>query len=215
MPHFKWCGVCGQRLRVLIRRHWTVGGVFLLCIPEFFSNLWGLRSTDLFLPVMVQKVGGISMPTVSIYWVTIPLSLITFFFIAYLRLANNWDMDRDIGSSEFTSLRDAAKKVYLESRSRGGWRDLHGENMSDMASDYTIRKGNEAEILDGMAWEIAGRITIFGVDPSGLRHRLGAGKEFHSRFKSYYFDDGAVTLRPMFYGEKGYYEELSVRTEEL
>lgn len=155
------------------------------------------------------------MPTFSIYWVAIPLSLFIVFFITYVKLADNKHIDRDIGSHEFISLRDAAIKVYLESRSQDGWLALHGENISDMASDYTIRKGDEAQILDGMAWDIADRITIFGVNSSAMRERLGTGKEFHSRFRSYYFDDGAVTLRPMFYGEKGSYEELSVKTEEL
>ncbi len=201
-----------------IKRHWLACGaasLFLIWIPEFLSSMWGLWSTDLFLPVILQKGGGMSMPPFSIYWVTIPLSLLIVFFITYLKLADKRHIDRDSGSNEFISLRDAAIKVYVESRSQGGWRALHGENMSDLASDYTIRKGDEAHILDGMAWDIADRITIFGVSPSAMRERLGTGKEFQSRFKSYYFDEGAVTLRPMFYGEKGYYEELSVRTEEL
>ena len=201
-----------------IKRHWLVCGatsLFLLWIPEFLSHMWDLWSTDLFLPVILQKVGGISMPTFSIYWVTLLLSFLIVFFIAYVKLADNRHIDMDIGSHEFISLRDAAIKVYLESRSQDGWLALHAEKMSDMASDYTIRKGDEAQILDEMAWDIADRITIFGVKPPAIRERLGTGKEFHSRFKSYYFDDGAVTLRPMFYGEKGYYEELSVRTEEL
>lgn len=201
-----------------IKRHWLVCGaasLSLLWIPEFLSNMLDFWSTDLFLPVILQKVGGISMPTFSIYWVTILLSLLIVFFIAYVKLADKRHIDMDIGPHEFISLRDAAIKVYLESRSQGGWLALHGEHMSDMASDYTIRKGDEAHILDRMAWDIADRITIFGVKPPAIRERLGTGKEFHSRFKSYYFDDGAVTLRPMFYGERGYYEGLSVRTEEL
>jgi|SRR6185437_3199396 len=58
MPHFKWDGACGQRLRILLDALGpSVALPPFLCIPEFLSNLGGLRSTNLFLPVIVQKVG--------------------------------------------------------------------------------------------------------------------------------------------------------------
>ena len=42
------------------------------------------------------------MPTFSIYWVTILLSLLIVFLIAYVKLADKRHIDRDIGSHEFS-----------------------------------------------------------------------------------------------------------------
>lgn len=111
---------------------------------------------------------------------------------------------------EFTTLRDAAIKAFSESRTRGGGLARRAENMSGMAPDYTIIKGDEAQILNWVADDIASKITLFGVrQPSINSERLDYP------VKHYSIQDGAVTLRHLFYGEQSYFTNLLVRTNEL
>jgi len=88
--------------------------------------------------------------------------------------------------------------------------------MSGMRPDYTIIKGDEHQILNAVAWDIADRITIFGNwPPKEDRERLGMGEQFKQRFKSYSFKGGAMKLSHHFYEGSDRYENLAVRTSEL
>lgn len=111
---------------------------------------------------------------------------------------------------EFTPLRDAAIKVFSESRARGGGLARRAENMSGMAPDYTIIKGDETQILNWVGGDIASRITLFGVRPPSIH-----SDRLEYPMKHYSIQDGATTLRHFLYGEQGYYSDLSVRTNEL
>lgn len=111
---------------------------------------------------------------------------------------------------EFTPLRDAASKAYSESHGRGGGIARRAENMSGLAPNYTIIKGNEIQLLNWVAGDIASKITLFGVRPPSINL-----ERLEYPMKHYSIQDGAVTLRHFLYGEQGYYTNLSVRTNEL
>ncbi|WHZ30138.1 MAG: hypothetical protein OJF51_004941 [Nitrospira sp.] len=112
--------------------------------------------------------------------------------------------------SEFILLRDAAIKAYTESHARGGGLARRAEKMSGLAPDYTIIRGDEIQILNWVAGDIASKITLFGVRPPAINP-----ERLEYPVKHYSIQDGAVTLRHFLYGEQGYYTNLSVRTNEL
>lgn len=80
----------GQRVRDWFVRHWFFAGcitVIFVSIPEWINSVWGLFSPEPIFQVIARRVGGINMPTFSPYWLTIPVSLLMFFYLVNLKLS--------------------------------------------------------------------------------------------------------------------------------
>jgi uncharacterized membrane protein len=84
------CGMLQRSIKEFLKRHWLVVGfltIVFVWIPEWVSNIWGLYSGEPLFGVMVRRFGEMNMPTFSPYWITIPISVLMFLYLVYLKVS--------------------------------------------------------------------------------------------------------------------------------
>jgi hypothetical protein len=77
-----------QSIEQFLARNWlacTVVAIVFIWLPEMVSNIWGLFYSEPIFAALGKRLGEMNLPSFSPYWITVPISVAMFAYIAYLK----------------------------------------------------------------------------------------------------------------------------------
>jgi len=142
--------------------------------------------------------------TLSSFWITIPISLAMFGYLAYVLRK-----PKPLAplSPDYISLRDAAATLYGECRARKSKWIIGAEALSG----HGISRGNHEDIFDWMAGIIEVKKPIYGMRlPSNIREKISKDDINHAVFTK-----GATQLEHFLPGKGILYTNLEMKASDL
>lgn len=81
-------------LRQFPTRHpwlWTLLSFLVVWFPAWIQSIWGLWSSEPLVPLVLDKLRKVELPTFSAYWVSIPVGAAMFGWLLYQQRSRNAD----------------------------------------------------------------------------------------------------------------------------